>query len=216
MHLLTNSFLLVYAALLPIINPVGDAPIFLELTQFCTPAQRNDLARRVSFNGFLLLLGSLLVGSHLLGFFGISLPAVRIGGGLVVTALGWKLLNADPAPDPDQAASRSGSTIPDSFYPLTMPLTVGPGSMSVAIALGSQRPRGVGLEALLLPAGGAVAGLLALAATIYLTYRFAQRITSLVGPTGASVLIRLSAFILVCIGIQITWEGWRQLTALGR
>jgi multiple antibiotic resistance protein len=213
-HHLANSFLLVYAALFPIINPIGDAPIFLELTQFCTPAQRSDLARRVAFNSFLLLLGSLLVGSHVLGFFGISLPAVRIGGGLVVMALGWKLLNAEPAPDPDQEASRTGRTIPDSFYPLTMPLTVGPGSISVAIALGSQRPRAAGLEALLIPAAGAILGLMALAATIYLTYRFAQRINSVLGPTGASVLIRLSAFILVCIGIQIVWEGWRQLTAL--
>ncbi len=211
MDQLTKSFLLIYVALLPIINPVGDAPIFLELTQFCTPAQRNDLARRVAFNSFLLLVGSLLVGSHVLGFFGISLPAVRIGGDLVVTALGWKLLNAEAPPDPDQAASQSGRTIPDSFYPLTMPLTVGPGSMSVAIALGSQRPRGVGFEALLLPAAGAIVGMMALAATIYLTYRFAQRITSVLGPTGANVLIRLSAFIVLCIGVQIIWEGWRQL-----
>ena len=101
MDQLTKSFLLIYVALLPIINPVGDAPIFLELTQFCTPPQRNDLARRVAFNSFLLLVGSLLVGSHVLGLLlGISLPVVRIGGGIVVTALGWKLLNAEAPPRP--------------------------------------------------------------------------------------------------------------------
>jgi multiple antibiotic resistance protein len=140
---------------------------------------------------------------------------VRIGGGLVVTALGWRLLNEEPTSDHDRAAAASTATIPDSFYPLTMPLTVGPGSMSVAIALGSQRPRVVGLERLLIPAAGAILGMLALAATIYLTYRFAQRITAALGSTGANVLIRLSAFILVCIGIQIIWEGWRQLGAAG-
>jgi multiple antibiotic resistance protein len=206
MHALGRSFLLIYATLFPIINPLGDAPIFLNLTQFCTPEQRNDLARRIALNSFLLLLGSLLVGSHVLGFFGISLPVVRIGGGLVVTSLGWRLLNSEPPAPGEQAPDGRGRTIPDSFYPLTMPLTVGPGSMSVAITLGTQRPNG-GLEQLLVLAAGAIAGLLALAGTIYLSYRFAQNLTSLLGPTGASVLIRLSAFILLCIGIQIVWYG---------
>jgi len=215
MQALSNSFLLIYAGLFPIINPVGDAPIFLELTQFCTPQQRNDLARRVAINSFMLLLGSLFVGSHVLGFFGISLPVVRIGGGVVVTALGWRLLNSDASADGDQPAKGAGSTIPDAFYPLTMPLTVGPGSMSVAIALGVERPRAKGLDEFAL-IGGAVAGMLALAVTIYLAYRFSQRLTSVLGRTGANVLIRLSAFILLCIGIQIIWDGWRQLSGLGR
>jgi multiple antibiotic resistance protein len=212
---LSNSFLLIYAGLFPIINPVGSAPIFLELTQFCTPEQRNELARLVALNCFMLLLGSLFIGSHVLGFFGISLPVVRIGGGLVVTALGWRLLNSEPLPDRDEAAKGTGSTIPDAFYPLTMPLTVGPGSMSVAVTLGVQRPRVTGLEGLVV-LGGAIAGLLALAATIYLAYRFAQRLTSVLGRSGANVLLRLSAFILLCIGIQVIWDGWRQLSALGR
>ena len=212
---LTNSFLLIYAGLFPIINPVGNAPIFLELTQFCTREQRNDQSRRVAVNSFLLLLGSLFIGSHVLGVFGISLPVVRIGGGVVVTALGWRLLNSEPSPDRDEAAKGPGATIPDAFYPLTMPLTVGPGSMSVAITLGVQRPRVAGLEALPV-LGGAIAGLLALAATIYLAYRFAQNLTSVLGRTGANVLLRLSAFILLCIGIQVIWDGWRQLTGLGR
>jgi multiple antibiotic resistance protein len=214
MHGVGRSFLLIYATLFPIINPLGGAPIFLNLTQFCTPEQRNDLARRIALNSFLLLLGSLLVGSHVLGFFGISLPVVRIGGGLVVTSLGWRLLNSEPAAD-DRAPDGRGRTIPDSFYPLTMPLTVGPGSMSVAITLGTQRPNG-GLEQLLVLAAGAIAGLLALAGTIYLSYRFAQNLTSLLGPTGASVLIRLSAFILLCIGVQIVWYGLADLGGFRR
>jgi multiple antibiotic resistance protein len=208
---LSSSFLLIYAGLFPIINPVGNTPIFLELTQFCTPGQRNDLARRVAFNSFMLLLGSLFVGSHVLGFFGLSLPVVRIGGGVVVTALGWRLLNSEHTADGDQAAKAASSTIPDAFYPLTMPLTVGPGSMSVAVTLGTERPRLAGLEGLIV-LGGATAGLLALAATIYLAYRFAQGLASVLGRGGANVLLRLSAFILLCIGIQIIWDGWRQLS----
>src|SRR5580704_4122396 len=97
--------------------------------------------RRVAFISFFLLVGSLFIGSHVLEFFGISLPVVRIGGGLVVTAFGWKLLNSDARPDGEHVATGTVSTVPDSFYPLTMPLTVGPGSISVAITLGSQRPK---------------------------------------------------------------------------
>src|SRR5579872_4070271 len=136
MNAAVNAFLLVYAALFPIVNPIADAPLFLGLTQFCTDAQRNLLARRVALNSFFLLVGSLFVGSHVLEFFGISLPVVRVGGGLVVTAFGWKLLNEDNATIEKNARDASdreeADPALDAFYPLTMPLTVGPGSISVA------------------------------------------------------------------------------------
>jgi multiple antibiotic resistance protein len=215
-NIILNAFFLVYAALFPIVNPIADAPLFLGLTEFSTAAQRNSLARQVAVNSFFLLVGSFFVGSHVLEFFGIGLPEVRIGGGLVVSAFGWKLLNAEPpAADmkdgrPDMA-NEAVRTVPDAFYPLTMPLTVGPGSISVAITLGSQRPRDAGLDRLLLTAGGAVAGALAMALTVYFSYRFAERLVRLLGPHGTQVVVRLSAFILLCIGIQILWSGWSEL-----
>ena len=147
---MTNAFLLVYAALFPIVNPIADAPIFLGLTEFCTDAQRQGLARRVAINSFFLLVGSMFIGSHVLEFFGISLPVVRIGGGLVVSAFGWKLLNAEPSPDAPRVEPDVRATTPDPFYPLTMPLTVGPGSISVAITLGTQLPKIAGAEQLAL------------------------------------------------------------------
>ena len=212
-----NSFLLVYAGLFPIVNPVGSAPIFLNLTRTCSKADRQVLAARVAVNGFLLLLGSLFVGSHVLEFFGITLPVVRIAGGLVVTYFGWQLLHAreeladDRAAGPENRAVKPG----DAFYPLTMPLTVGPGSISVAIALGSQRPKGIeDLAHLALLGGAAVAGLVAIAATIYVAYRFADRMVALLGEAGRNVLVRLSAFILLCIGIQILWNGAGSLLGL--
>jgi multiple antibiotic resistance protein len=208
-----NTFLLVYAALFPIINPVGGAPLFLGLTQFASEAQRAALARKVARNCFFLLLGSLLVGSHLLEFFGISLPVVRIAGGLVVSAFGWRLLNSET--HIDGAEEEGGNaTIPDSFYPLTMPLTVGPGSMSVAIALGSQRPKYAGIAELMLQGGAAVAGLVAMALTIYICYRSSEATVRLLGKAGTSVVVRLSAFILLCIGIQILWGGVSELAGL--
>ena len=214
LNTILNAFLLVYAALFPIVNPIADAPLFLGLTQFCTDVQRNLLARRVAVNSFFLLVGSLFIGSHVLEFFGISLPVVRVAGGLVVTAFGWKLLNAEP--ESKTADGAPVRTLPDPFYPLTMPLTVGPGSISVAITLGSQRPKTGGLEQFALLATGAIAGTVALALTVYLSYRFAQRLVKLLGHDGTQVVVRLSAFILLCIGIQILWSGVSELAVLLR
>jgi multiple antibiotic resistance protein len=192
------------------VNPLGAAPLFLGLTQFCSDQQRNALARGVGINSFFLLLGSLFVGSHVLEFFGISLPVVRIAGGLLVSSFGWKLLHSDDRPDKDKAENAGAI---DAFYPLTMPMTVGPGSISVAVTLGSQRPHSAGLSELLLLGGGAVASLAAMALTIYLAYRFAERTVRVLGKTGTRVVLRLSAFIMLCIGIEILWSGYNALTA---
>ena len=209
-----NTILLVFAGLFPIVNPVGGAPIFLGLTRQSSEAERTAIAGRVAINGFLLLLGSLFVGSHVLVFFGITLPIVRIAGGLVVTAFAWQLLqsggDADQSPAPD--AVRRPLTVRDAFYPLTMPLTVGPGSIAVAITLGSQRPAAADVASILLIGGAAIVGLAAIAASVYVCYRYAERLAAVLGDNGTNVLVRLSAFILLCIGIQIIWSGWSALT----
>jgi multiple antibiotic resistance protein len=216
---IANSFLLVYAGLFPIVNPVGSAPIFLGLTRHCSDEERGALARRVAINGFLLLLASLFVGSHVLEFFGITLPVVRVAGGMVVTAFGWRLLHAGEALEDHRAAGAAPRPVEptDAFYPLTMPLTVGPGSISVAITLGSQRPKlAVTLADLALLGGAAVAGIAAIAVTIYVCYRYAGRLVAGLGPRGTNVLVRLSAFILLCIGIEIIWSGYSELVGIAR
>lgn len=214
----TNAFLLVYAGLFPIVNPIGSAPIFLGLTTFCTEAERHTLARRVAINSILLLAGSMFVGSHLLVFFGITLPVVRVAGGLILIAFGWRLLHTGTDIDSQHPADDVGrATEVDSFYPLTMPLTVGPGSISVAIALGSQRPSGaLGLSQLAMLGGAAIAGIIAIAITVYVCYRFAESTIALLGKSGTNVVVRLSAFILLCIGIQVLWTGYSALVVAPR
>jgi multiple antibiotic resistance protein len=205
----TNAFLLVYAGLFPIVNPIGGAPIFLALTRHCSEQERNVLALRVTRNSFFLLLGSMLVGSYVLEFFGITLPVVRVAGGLVVSAAGWKLLQAGDQGDDERANQRPVRPV-DAFYPLTMPLTVGPGSIATAITLGSERPR-VALPELALLGGAVGAGLIAIVISIYLCYRFAEETVGVLGDQGTNVLVRLSAFILLCIGIEIVWSGYSAL-----
>jgi multiple antibiotic resistance protein len=210
---ITNTFLLVYAALLPIVNPVGNAPIFLALTRSYSQAIRDSLARRVAVNSFFLLLGSLFIGSHVLGFFGITVPVLRIAGGLAVSSFGWRLLRdgIEPSHDPGPAAEEARV---EAFYPLTMPLTAGPGSIAVAITIGAQRPQNLGLTDVAILGAAAITGLFAISATVLLCYRFADRMVSMLGPSGISVMVRLTAFILLCIGIQIIWSGYSALMGL--
>lgn len=205
-----NIFLLVYATLFPIVNPFGSAPFFLSLTDGYTSAERARMSRQIAINSFLLLLGSLFIGSHVLEFFGVSIPVVRVGGGLVVTAFAWKLLNSAATPDQAHAAQHADEE-PDTFYPLTLPLTVGPGSISVAITLGSQRPPTSDWTQFVMQAVAAIASLVAMALTVYFCYRFAPRLVSALGRGGTNVVVRLSAFILLCIGIQILWNGIKAL-----
>jgi len=213
-----SAFLLTFAGLFPIVNPIESAPFFFGMTASMTVAERNAMARKVAINGVGLLLGSMVLGPYLLALFGIRLPVVRIAGGFVVTALGWKLLTQEDWSDhPDSSdlpAARGRGKI-GSFYPLTMPLTVGPGSMSVAITIGSRQGEGFSpLAEFASHATGALLGIIAIGLSIYLAFRFAASMAKLLGETGLEVLVRLSAFILMCIGIEIIWNGWTALNAL--
>jgi len=203
--------LLEVAALFPIVNPVGTAPIFLSLTRGASAETRATLARRIAVNGFVLLVVSMLIGSYSRAFFGISLPVVQVAGGLVLTATGWSLLSRPPGAASAERAVESTHRdwLQQSFYPLTLPLTVGPGSLSVAVTLGAN-------------ASGAVvpvliASLLAaafIAGTIYLSYAWSERLERVLGESAINVFLRLSAFLLLCIGVQIVANGVKALKLL--
>jgi multiple antibiotic resistance protein len=206
-----KSILLVVSALFPIVDPIGGAPVFLSLTRNYDRETRRLLARRIALNSFILLVASFSVGSNVLSFFGISLPVVQVGGGMIVVASGWALLRQEDANDRN-AMGRTVSckdVLHDAFYPLTLPLTVGPGSISVAITLGANEPHNLGASLVSILA--AAIGSAIVAATIYLCYAFADRLALVLGPTGTNVIVKLTSFLLVCIGVQIVWNGASQL-----
>jgi multiple antibiotic resistance protein len=206
---LVRISLLILGALFPIVNPLDNIPIFLSLTAGLSSESRIIMARKIAMYGFMLLIGSVLIGTHILAFFGISLPVVQVGGGFVVMAAGWSLLNKKDEDgtgrEKDQKQAEACYLSKRAFYPLTLPLTVGPGSISVAIAVGANRPPGS--EARWYLPVAALIGCAALAVIIYLTYRFAENIGRVLGETSMSIIVRLSSFILVCIGVQIAWNG---------
>jgi len=206
-----KSLLLVLSALFPIVDPLGGSPFFLALTGDYAPEARKLLSRQIAVNSFLLLIGSYFIGTYILTFFGISLPVVQVGGGMVLVAMGWAaLMEKDEATygvvrksiQPSDAARQA-------FYPLTLPLTVGPGSISVAITLGANAAHRHALHPFTILAaliGSALIGL-----SIFLCYGFADRLARMLGPTAMLVIVKLTSFLLVCIGVQIAWNGIKSL-----
>ena len=215
-----QSLLLVPLTLLPIMNPLGTAPIVLSAAGYKDHVLKR-LSRQVAINSWIVVVASMLIGTYVLELFGISLPIVRIGGGLLVAASAWRMLTGGEGDKVHEAVAESGS--PDlseaeivrrGFFPLTFPLTTGPGSIAAAIALGAQLPRTPLFY--LMGAGVAVLGAAITAAVVYLVYRNGGRLLMRLGEVGTLVMMRMMAFVLLCIGIQILWTGWAELNHLAR
>jgi multiple antibiotic resistance protein len=204
-----RAALFALVTLLPIINPAGGAPIFLSMTPGISDTVRTTLARRIAWNSCLLLVGAMLAGSYVLIVFGLTLSAIKMAGGILVIATAWHLIRAEHSPDATIAAT-SIATVPDhalsrTFIPLTFPLTIGPGSLSVAVTLGA----GIRVDDMVSAGAvvGAVSGIVIVASSIYFCYRFASRLLRALGETGGLVVLRLSAFILLAVGVQILCDG---------
>jgi len=212
-----KSLVLVPLTLLPIINPLTAAPVFIA-TAGSNPRIVRRMARQIAFNSWCVLVVSMLVGIYVLDIFGISLAIVRVGGGLLVAASGWRMLNNSGASEVQEAVAHRpvGLTrteiVQRSFFPITFPLTTGPGAIAAAIALGVHLPRQPVLY--LLGAFIAVLGVAITSAVIYLCYRHAASLLAMLGEIGTMVIMRMLAFILLCIGIEIMWTGWAALNQL--
>jgi multiple antibiotic resistance protein len=205
-----KSLFLVLSALFPIVDPLGGSPFFLALTREYAPEARKELSWRIAMNSFFLLVGSYFVGTYILAFFGISLPVVQLGGGLLVIATGWTLLKQrDDEKHDVHRTVQPQDTFRHAFYPLTLPLTVGPGSISVAITLGANAAHSHALHPVTILA--ALIGSVLIALSIFLCYGFADRLARILGQTAMSVITQLSSFLLVCIGVQIAWNGIKAL-----
>jgi multiple antibiotic resistance protein len=204
---LLATFLLAFSALFSIVNPLGGALIYSQITADRPRMERVVLARRVAVYSAVVMLVALWAGAPLLGFFGISLAALRIAGGLVVAAHAWELLSApENQEDRKQKQATSEGLAPDvAFFPLTMPFTTGPGTISVAIALAASGPA-TGNDPWVFYFGASLAAL-AVAATVAVCYASADRVVALLGQARARVVSRLAAFILLCVGVQILITG---------
>jgi multiple antibiotic resistance protein len=206
-------FGLSFSALLPLINPLGSALVFLGLVGPAPSSAYRSLARRVAVNTALFLIVIELLGTALLKFFGISLPVMQLTGGLVLAAIGWTTLNQD---EPDAADERTKKTeLGDAatatleskvFYPLTFPIPAGPGCIVVMVTL-SAHASAKSVFSDVAAHGGIALAVALLSVAVYVCYAYAPAITARVRPETAHGILRVIAFVLMCIGVQIAWNG---------
>ncbi|WP_321910527.1 MULTISPECIES: MarC family protein [unclassified Paraburkholderia] len=206
---LISDILFGFTGLISIINPLSGAFVFLDRTVTLTDEERRLLAKRVAINAFFVLVGAFFVGTPILHFFGISMEALRIGGGLAVAVAGWQMLNA-PEPEPPAVDHPVKPVSPSSaagkaFFPLTIPLTTGPGSIATAIALNANRTHKLSAWLLSSCASIVISALVML--VIYYVYSRAARLSQYLGVEGTRVAMRVSSFLLLCIGVQIILTG---------
>ena len=201
------SFLLAFSTLFSIVNPLGGALIYSRVTSDRTHDDRVALAWQISGYSAIVMLTALWGGAPILSFFGITLAALRIAGGLVVCSRAWELLNGPEQQEDrkNQQALPAASNADVAFFPLTLPFTTGPGTIAVAIALSANGPaRGNDWMTFLI---GASLAAIAVAILVGLCYASADRIVALLGPVRSRVVTRLAAFMLLCVGVQIGLLG---------
>lgn len=219
MDLVWKHFALGFSALLPLVNPLGSALIFLGLVGAAPIETYRALARRIAINTVIFLAVIELIGSYVLSFFGISLPIVQLSGGIVIAIIGWNLLNQkDIAPDPDKTGVAAPAVTQyeinrlqqKAFYPFTFPITAGPGCIVVMLTL-SVHTQEKTIEDKVLVHVGLFLAVLVLSALVYLCYAYAPKIERSISPATAHGILRVIAFILFCIGVQIAWNGLSSL-----
>ena len=212
-----KALALVPLTLLPIINPLSTAPVFAATTGGDRQVSRR-LARQVALNSWIVMVCAMLIGTYVLDFFGISLPIVRIGGGLLVASTGWRMLHKSESDEVQTAASEQAGSLSDaeimlrSFFPITFPLTTGPGTIAACITLGAKihdAPVHYVLAASVAAAGAALT-----AVVLYFIFVHAAALLKKLGEVGTLVMMRLLAFVLVCVGVEFMWTGWAALNQL--
>jgi multiple antibiotic resistance protein len=206
-----QATLLAFPALFSIVNPISGAIIFNEVTAAQTHVERVALARRVAVYSTMVMLVALWAGSYILSFFGISLNALRIAGGIVVAVRAYEMLSA-PQERVDRKEAEAapvergvGDLASYAFFPLTLPFTTGPGTIAVAVSLGTERPDDVTHKLAFF--AGCSAAIFAMAILIWVFYTTADRLGAVLGSAGRQAVARLAAFLLLGIGVQIVLSG---------
>jgi multiple antibiotic resistance protein len=212
-----KAVVLLPATLLPIINPLSTAPVFAA-TVGADQVLARKLARQVAINSWFVVFVSVAIGTYVLELFGISLPVVRLGGGLLVASTAWRMLSSGDSDEVHAAVAEKAiemshaEIVGRSFFPITFPLTTGPGTIAASIALGAQIPATPVLYVAGTVAAGA--GALLVSFVLYLVLKNSAVVIGRLGEVGMLVMTRLMAFILLCIGVQIMWTGWAELNGI--
>ena len=209
MHFI-NFFLYAFIAIFPITNPIGFSSVFYALTSHGTNAERALLAKKVAIYGILLLLSTLILGPYILLFFGIRAADIKIAGGVVLFSIAWKMLNQtkENRQKSNDAQNNDNDITSLAFFPLTMPITAGSGSIAITIALAIQAKDAANT---LYQSSAIALAIIVIFTIVYFCYRYAEVIFNVLGKTGTKVVSSLSAFILMAISVAVIWDGLSSL-----
>ena len=185
--------------------------LFLGLVGDADPPTLKTLARKIAINTLWFLLVIQIAGGYILRFFGVSLPVVQVAGGLVLAIMGWGWLNQQDPVSKTAPSPVSPEELRDKvFYPLTFPITAGPGTIVVTLTLAAHASSPSLLDSALAHLGLLIATLLVVI-IIYFCYAYADRIEAKLSPTITQGILRVMSFILLCIGVEIMWNGIQNL-----
>ncbi|WP_437616573.1 MarC family protein [Erwinia sp. V71] len=208
-----SKTMFVISGLFPILNPPGHAPLFLSVTNGIKKTERRFIAKKTAIYCFILIVFTMCFGVYALSLFDLSIDIVEVSGGILVAKLGWEMLGGEKNEISERKSEEiientQSNILENAFYPITFPLTVGPGTISVAIALSANlQTVSTGVKEISASILGAVVATGIVCFIIYICYAYAESISDKLGENGKNVLLKLSAFLLFCVGIQILWNG---------
>ena len=191
-------------ALLPIVNPISTAPLLVSITANLDDAERTRQVRRACVYMFCILTAFLVAGGLIMGFFGISIPGLRIAGGLVISFIGFRMLFPDAAAMTSPETAEAIVKYDISFTPLAMPSLAGPGSIAVVIGMSTtaQESSHTVLQHSLIAIGIAITAVIC-----FVVLRGATYLARVLGTTGVNAVARIMGFLLICIGVQFVING---------
>ncbi len=205
-----------FISLFPAVNPIGSAFIVEPLLGDLTMPQRRNASKKVAFYCFAICTVTALIGSWVLKLFGISIPIVQLAGGIMICRMGFLLLTSD-----NDIKSKKETAHPETtdnidnilFYPVSFPMTTGPGTISIILTL-SAHPNESSLAEHFFNLAALVIAILGICILVFVCYANTPRLTHRLGPRGEQIVNRLSAFLVFCIGMQIAFSGIQVLAKL--
>jgi len=199
LHDLPTAAMATFLALLPIVNPLGGIPLFFSLTANFPPQERRSTALKTSLYVIAILIVFMLFGRFVLGFFGISLPVLKIAGGLIVANTAWGMVTGSSRMTTEE--SSEALTKQDiSLTPMAMPMLSGPGSIGVVMGLAAHADN-------FLAYAGMMLGILALGLTTYLFLCLGGPFVKRLGPGAVGAINRIFGFLILAIAVQLVWDG---------
>jgi len=210
----TKIIPMIFAALFPVVNPIGTALILYGMTRGVDNQTWKTTSRKIALYSFLLLSFFFFFGGYILKLFGISIPVVQLSGGITLAMMGWGLLNQKESSNQASEEGDPRSSIElKTFYPFTFPLTIGPGGLAVVLTFSAHLNRESRLM-VTMEQGSAIIGIFLICVAVSICYRNLNFMTQKFSAAAALAISKILAFFVLCIGVEIAWAGYKALASL--